>query len=68
MSTVPDTLSSPTAKDGCKRMVVVTSLCVGGSYQDLNWFMWAVVNTVISSLLSDKNIQETHPTNLTGRS
>ena len=47
-------------KSGCKRMVVVTSLGVGDSYQDLTWFTWAFVNTVISGPIADKNIQESH--------
>lgn len=40
------------------QLIVVTSLGVGDSYNDLNWMTWVFVNLVIRRVLRDKAIQE----------
>jgi hypothetical protein len=45
-------------KAGLKRVIAITSLGVGDSYEDLNWFTATIVNTVIAGPIRDKNKQE----------
>ncbi|KAI9142316.1 hypothetical protein BKA69DRAFT_1067594 [Paraphysoderma sedebokerense] len=50
--------SSPAPSDTKKRMIVVSSLGAGDSYQHCNMFTKLLVKSFLSSAIADKNIQE----------
>jgi uncharacterized protein YbjT (DUF2867 family) len=49
-----------------KKLIVVSSLGVGESYQDMDWVTWIFVNTVIARPIADKNLQEAEIKKLKG--
>jgi uncharacterized protein YbjT (DUF2867 family) len=55
---INQSLASMTTAGKPRRMIVVTSLGVGDSYQDLNWVSWLFVNLVIRKVVGDKGVQE----------
>jgi uncharacterized protein YbjT (DUF2867 family) len=57
-STAQPLINNSCEKFGVKKMVVVTSMGVGESYDDMNWLTTALVWTLLKKPIADKNIQE----------